>query len=236
MNISIVIVSYNSSKSIGECLRSIKNYAAEAEIIVVDNNSQDDTVAKIDGVKLFKLAKNNGFAFACSIGAKEATRDNLLFLNPDCNITRNALEKMLEVLDSSVSIGAVGPLSNFAAGWQNLGYYECPLVEHGNDPKFAQRIADGLPRYSEKKNVKLLIGFCLLISKDLYDDIGGMDVNLPLGMDDLDLSWRLRLVGKELRVATNAFVYHYGQVLSIIQVLMKLRLYNIYHALIFPKN
>jgi GT2 family glycosyltransferase/Tfp pilus assembly protein PilF len=212
MNISIVIVSYNSSKSIGECLRSIKNYAAEAEIIVVDNNSQDDTVAKIDGVKLFKLAKNNGFAFACSIGAKEATRDNLLFLNPDCNITRNALEKMLEVLDSSVSIGAVGPLSNFAAGWQNLGYYECPLVEHGNDPKFAQRIADGLPRYSEKKNVKLLIGFCLLISKDLYDDIGGMDVNLPLGMDDLDLSWRLRLVGKELRVATNAFVYHYGQV------------------------
>ena len=78
-------------------------------------------------------------------------------------------------------------------------------------------VSDNLARILKEGNAgkgvatKLLIGFCLMMERARYAAMGGMDENLFLGNDDLDLSWRLRNLGLKLVVASDAFIFHEGQ-------------------------
>ncbi|MDM8532526.1 glycosyltransferase family 2 protein [Anaerolineales bacterium HSG25] len=93
---SIIIVSYNSRGDLAYCLPALlADSRPDYEIIVVDNNSQDDTVAFVQTyfptVKLVLNAQNNGFGGGCNLGAKEASGQFLAFLNPDTLIEKDWL-------------------------------------------------------------------------------------------------------------------------------------------------
>ncbi|HEX3075031.1 MAG TPA: glycosyltransferase, partial [Ignavibacteriales bacterium] len=107
------------------------------------------------------------------------------------------------------SVAAVGPISNYVAGLQRMDLYlrKIPKVYS------IDQIAD--MNYEANKGrsaeTKLLIGFCLAARRDVLDKLGYLDEELFLGNDDLELSWRLRLNGYKLKVATDTFIYHEGQ-------------------------
>ncbi len=237
---SVVIVTYNSRENIRVCLESlrrcgqvvpgIKSQDARPgngrtdglhEIIVVDNNSRDGTQDYLraqDDIRPILNAENNGFSKGCNQGAAIATGDFLIFLNPDTLATPGWSDTMARYFQDP-SVGAVGPVSNYVAGLQRL---DMNLPPAWRDAKSfpgngAVEVSDNLARILKDANAgkgvvtKLLIGFCLMMERSRYERMGGMDEDLFLGNDDLDLSWRLRNLGLKLVVASDAFIFHEGQ-------------------------
>ncbi|MEO6096371.1 MAG: glycosyltransferase [Fibrobacteria bacterium] len=226
---SVVIVTYNSLENIRVCLESLRRCgpslagtgAPGHEIIVVDNNSRDGTQEYLrtqGDIRAILNDGNNGFSKGCNQGAAIAKGDFVIFLNPDTLATPGWLDTMVRYFQDP-TVGAVGPVSNYVAGLQRL---DMNLPPAWRDAKTfpgngAVEVADNLARILKEGNAgrgvttKLLIGFCLMMERSRYEAMGGMDENLFLGNDDLDLSWRLRNLGLKLVVASDAFIFHEGQ-------------------------
>ncbi len=226
---SIIIVTYNSLENIQACLESLRKSAqgsmalsmSDQEIIVVDNNSRDGTQAFLSrqvDVRTILNRDNHGFSKACNQGAEIANGEFLIFLNPDTLVTPLWAKEMAKYFQDPL-VGAVGPVSNYVAGLQRLDFNLPPAWQSakqfpGNGTmEIIRNIAGILKEANSGKGIlsKILIGFCLMMPKHLYATMGGMDENLFLGNDDLDLSWRLCMGGKKLVVASDVFVFHEGQ-------------------------
>ena len=110
MNMSIIICTWNSAEDIEKCLYSLTRWTcpANCEIIVIDNNSTDNTkeiIRKFPSVNLIENESNKGLSYANNQGIKESNNEYLLFLNPDTIILDNALEKMVQFIEKDKSIG-----------------------------------------------------------------------------------------------------------------------------------
>ena len=224
---SVVVVTYNSRENIGVCLDSLRRCSGggdDLEIIVADNASRDGTPdflaqeEKAGRIRALLNTENFGFSKGCNLGAAKARGEFLVFLNPDTLVAPGWAEAMAEYFRDP-GVGAVGPLSNYVAGLQRLDLHLPAPYDKGaripGDDAVGQsaNVARILADANRGRGVrtKLLIGFCLMIRRRLFREMGGMDERLFLGNDDLDLSWRLRGRGLELVVATDAFVFHEGQ-------------------------
>jgi len=211
---SIIIVTYNSASTIRNCLESIFSCAsARIEVIVADNASTDDTRAILaahkERITILEHSDNLGFSLACNQGIRASSGEYIVLLNPDTVVTQGWLERMKTHFGQDV--GAVGPVSDFAAGLQNIDRH---LPDGAPSRMGLLEVADLLARVNHGKGLdaRLLTGFCMMIPRKVLDEIGLLDETLFLGNDDLDLSWRLREKGYRLVVATDAFVHHKGQV------------------------
>jgi len=214
--VSIVIVTYNSSETIANCLKSLKMYSRDDDqIIVVDNVSGDSTRTilrncrnnDIKDMTLILADANLGFSRGVNLGLQQARCPLVLMLNPDTVITGASLDAMAAHLMADSRVGAVGPTSDYAAGMQNVGQY------YSGGPIGAEELADHLSSTSEGPlETKLLIGFCLMMWTETLEELGGLDPELFLGNDDLDVSLRLAAQDQKLLIATDAFVHHQGQV------------------------
>lgn len=211
---SIIIVTYNSARTIRACLDSIFSATrTPIELIVVDNASTDTTRAVLaeyrDRITALFNSENAGFSRGCNQGIRASTGEYVVLLNPDTVVTAGWLERMLAHI--SPGVGAVGPVSDYVAGLQ-----KCQLYLPADRPATMTlpELADLLGGVNRRQAVetRLLIGFCLAAPRKVLDEVGLLDEDLFLGNDDLDLSWRLRLRGYRLLVATDAFVHHEGQV------------------------
>lgn len=219
---SVVVVTYNSAGTLDSCLGSVLlNLGPDDELIVVDNASQDRSVAIARGwaerdkrVWVHASTDNLGFSKGVNVGLRASEGEYLVLLNPDTIVTTGWLERMRAHFrgDAYASrVGAVGPLSNYVAGWQNVGeYLSHDRLRGASQEAVAAMLAAG--GNSQGLETKLLIGFCMMVPRSVFEEVGLLDEDLFLGMDDLDLSWRIRNAGYTLGVATDAFVYHEGQV------------------------
>lgn len=211
---SIVIVTYNSARTIRACLDSVLQCTqSPIEVIVVDNASTDETrtmLAEYQGrVTVLLNAENRGFSRGCNQGIRASHGPYVVLLNPDTVVTSGWLDRIVPHFGPDV--GAVGPVSDYVAGLQKVSLY---LPEQRSACRGLAEAANSLARLNGGKTVEtgLLIGFCMVLPRKVLDEVGLLDEELFLGNDDLDLSWRLRLKGYRLLVATDAFVHHEGQV------------------------
>ena len=211
--ISIVTVTYNASASIVKFLDSVESYTdLPYELIIIDNNSTDGTVAylkyrSIPHSKILYNETNLGYSKATNMGIKIAKGDYIVLLNPDTVLTPHWASHLLYHFTAS-SVGAVGAISNYAGGEQNVNsYYTQESTETvPNLDAFAMDVYRKNKRQS--KEVKVLIGFCEMIRKEVVDKIGLLDETFFFGHDDLDYSWRMRLAGYRLLVAKDVFIHH----------------------------
>ncbi|KYH32685.1 glycosyltransferase [Neomoorella mulderi] len=219
--VSIIIVTYNSLAAIASCLESVlATTSGRDEIIVVDNNSRDETPYYVEclqkilpegRIRFHCETVNTGYAGAAARGAVIASRDYLVFLNPDTVVYPGWLEGLLGPLTGDDSlIAASGPVSNYAAGLQNVVHY---IGREDLQQRTAADLAQALAEQQRGKIVptNLLIGFCLAVKRRIYEEVGGIDTSLFLGNDDLDFSWRLARAGYRQIVVPSVFVYHLGQ-------------------------
>lgn len=212
---SIIIVTHNQQAYTRLCIESIQMRTDEQyELILIDNASSDGTpgyLRSIAGAKVVCNSENRGFPAAVNQGLKIASGQQILLLNNDVIVTTGWLRRLLEALYADPETGMVGPVSNNVSGYQQVpvAYQQLSDIDGA--------AWDGHSRHqttdSTFREVDRLIGFCLLLKREVLDSIGTLDERFGIGnFEDDDYVRRARNAGYRAVVATNSFVHHFGSV------------------------
>lgn len=211
-NTSIVILTYNNLEYNKLCIDSIRKYTRKGtyEIVIVDNNSTDGTrewLKTQNDLKVIFNDENTGFPKGCNQGINASEKNNdILLLNNDTIVTPNWLENLKICLYSSKNIGSVGAVTNSCSNHQTV------QAEYKN----IQEMMEFAEKYN-KSNSSLweervrLVGFCMLIKREVVDKIGLLDeIFTPGNFEDDDYSLRIRNAGYKLILCKDSFIHHFG--------------------------
>jgi GT2 family glycosyltransferase len=211
---SIVVVTYNSAKTVRFCLDALlPTLWKEDEVILVDNASCDTTPELLRGyeapnVRVVLSEQNLGFSAGTNLGIRLSRGATVCLLNPDA-VVRPAWKEGLVSRLADARVGAVGPVSDNVTRDQ---YIEHHLTGDERMPMTRDQLACRIRLLHAGKSIetKLLIGFCMMLRREVLDEVGLLDEDLFLGSDDLELCLRLRCNGYKLLVAQDVFVQHIG--------------------------
>ena len=184
------------------------------EIVFVDNGSTDGTkdylrnlVKENTNYQLIDNEENVGFSAGNNQGARVARGKYLLLLNNDVLVGKGWLENLVSALEQDERIGLLGPVSNYISGRQRIA--EVPYKNDDEFFSFAQIV-----RQANRGKVtprRRIAGFAMLIRKQLYDDLSGLDERFGSGnYEDDDLCLRVREAGYAVMVDESTILHHYG--------------------------
>lgn len=206
MKIAIIIVNYNGGPKIVKCLQSLRStIGSEAEIVVVDNASSDDSVAKIKNkdLKILKNKKNLGFAAGANIGVKYVLRQGIeaiLLLNPDTLVDKNFLESLLknhaDIVVPVIKFKKDNHLVYDFGGKINWWLGRCSHFEFSNC------------QIVQLPNLDYVSGCCMLIKRRVFEKIGMLDERYFLYFEDVDFCLRARKAGFKISVEPKSFIFH----------------------------
>lgn len=209
---SIVILSYNIKDILKGCIQSIRNTCPESayELVVVDNASDDgaaEWLKEQTDLVLQCNSENFGFAGGCNQGIELSSPQNdILLLNNDTIVPPNALFWLRIGLYERATVGAVGPITNYAGNDQALSEELGSVQEY---LKAAAQICAPIPDPYENK--VWLVGFAMLIKRRVLEEVGLLDTRYEWGnFEDNDYGMRVTQAGYELLLCYNSFIYHYG--------------------------
>ncbi len=212
---SIIILVLNQRAHTEKCLASIAAHTPlPHEIIIVDNGSTDDTPELLKSWQashanciVIRNESNRGFAGGNNQGLAVARGKYALLLNNDTVVTAGWLEAMLAVYARHPETGLVGPVSNRVSGPQLVP--EATYTNLLEMPAFAARHAQA--NAGQSFEVLRAVGFCLLATRAVINQLGGLDENFGSGnFEDDDFCLRARFAGFRIRVARDSFVHHTG--------------------------
>lgn len=214
--VSIIIVNYNTAREIETCLISIQNSKGKSqnlEIIVVDNASTDNSVKvikKFFQVKLIQNKENLGFAKANNIGAAAATGNFFFFLNPDCEIQKDTIQKLLEFAKKNPN-SIIGPKLSNPDGSQQGSCYNLPTI-WGAIKEFWLNVKGAYEKFAptgdKPVKVQAIVGAAMLVSKNIFEKIGGFSEKYFLYYEDLDFCQRATKLGIPVYYHPQAIVTH----------------------------
>ncbi|MCB1610037.1 MAG: glycosyltransferase family 2 protein [Xanthomonadales bacterium] len=228
-SISVIVVSYACAGTLPECVARVLDSPNLAELLLVDNAPGDGSVSALAAserqhpkLRVIDNPGNPGFAHACNRAAAQAKGDWLLLLNPDCYLPFDATQKLLEAAAGLSHLGLMGALlvnRNGRIEPASLRRDPTPLRAVlgalGGDrlarildrPDWA--IACPPPKVAGLVQVQALSGALMLIRRELYAELGGLDQGYFLHCEDLDLCRRARLAGYTNYVDTRIVVPHW---------------------------
>jgi len=209
--ITIIVPAFNQLACCRQCVESVCRHTAGRpyRLILVDNGSTDgvgEYFESVPGAVVVHSETNLGFAAGVNLGLERA-EGHALLLNSDTIVPRGWLDVLERALCCEDDIGLVGPMSNCVSGPQRIPGLEFGSLDDIN--AFAARLAtDHAGQYED---VDRLVGFCLLIREEALRQVGRFDEAFGLGnFEDDDYCLRVRRAGYRLRMARDAFVFHYG--------------------------
>lgn len=230
VQLSIIIVSWNTKEALKDCLDSIKKFppSMSFEVNVIDNASVDGTVdlvcKKFPWVQLILNKENLGFAKANNQVLRETKSDYVLILNSDTVLAKNSVNLLFNFLQANKSVGACGPLLlNPDGSLQESGYYrKFPSLIQGllfytqldsvsRKSKFLKE------KYWETRldkeritEVDQIPGACILATKIVLEEVGFFNEDYPLWFEDVDLCFKLKQAGFKLFLVPESRVTHLG--------------------------
>lgn len=213
--VSIVIVNLNGKQHLRECFGSIMKLRYpkdKLEVVVVDNGSTDGSVAliqeKYGWVKLLTNQKNEGFAKPSNDGASAATGEYVAFINNDMRVEPDWLSELIDSIRrnnaqcaGSVILNWDGKLLDFAGGtatYYGMGY------QFG----FHKPLGEAADLLSADRELLFACGGAMLVERKLFLDCGGFDEDYFAYFEDLDLGWRLNVLGYKVVLSVKSRVFH----------------------------
>lgn len=224
MQLSIIILNYNVRYFLELCVFSVQKAIENinAEIIVIDNKSSDDSCAmmktRFPNVKLIENKENLGFPKGNNIGVAQAKGKYICILNPDTVVAEDTFTKILAFAEKQNNLGIVGcklidgtgnflPESKrgvptpFVAFTKIFGLYH---FSNYFGKYYAQHLTE-----NQTGKVDILVGAFMILKRELYQEIGGFDQNCFMYSDDIDLSYMVLQKGKSNFYFHETTVIHY---------------------------
>ncbi|MEE8324390.1 MAG: glycosyltransferase [Candidatus Humimicrobiaceae bacterium] len=213
--ISIAIVNLNGKDYLENCLQSIRklDYPDDKiEVVIVDNGSSDSSISYLESehkqVRLIKNDKNMGFAYANNQAAGAAKGEYIAFLNNDTRVDSKWLIELLKpiygdketVASGSKVLSMDGKKLDFVGGMINF-------EGKGFQIDFDLPIEKDL--HKQYKYLPFANGGAMLIRRDIFLDVGGFDEDFFAYYEDVDLGWRLWVLGYKVIFAPDSIVYHH---------------------------
>lgn len=218
--LAVVVVTYRSAETIGECLDRLRLAAGVAEIRLIDNGSDDDTVAILQRhaladprVRFIANPDNPGFGVACNQGAANSAAPWLAFVNPDCLVEADTFARLLAHAQAIARMDRADALLG-ADLVDETGVRDG--AARRRDPDFAAMLRRpsarrlDLPVDAQRalQPVDAISGALMLLPRRLFDALRGFDPGYRLHAEDLDLCRRARAAGARVAVANDVRVMH----------------------------
>ena len=213
MQLSIIIVNYNVKHFLEQCLYSVQKACRglKAEVIVVDNNSADNSIEFLSSgfpsVQFLINKENLGFARACNQGWQKAKGEYILFLNPDTIVPEDGFEKCLSFFQTHPDAGALGVKMLDGSGKflkESKRSFPSPLTSLYKlfglaklFPRSRTFARYHLGHLDENKNneVDVLAGAFMMIRREVLEKVGSFDETFFMYGEDIDLSYRIQQAG-----------------------------------------
>lgn len=228
ISLSICIVTYQARDYLRDCLNSLYAHApnGEYEIIVVDNHSTDGTIETLERqfpqVQLIKNPTNNGFTAPMNQALRQAQGQYLLQLNPDTIVHDQALNQLIQFMQSHPKVGICGPKVLNTDGslqkpcrrgestpWAVITYFLGLSSLFPKSKLFGGYLMNYLDE-DEINEVDGVAGSCMLLRREVIDQIGYLDERFFAYQEDADFCFQARQAGWKVYYVPTAQVTHYG--------------------------
>jgi GT2 family glycosyltransferase len=236
--LTVVVVNWNVRDLLRRCLYSLlgngdrQGDVPRPEVIVVDNASVDGSPQMVRDefprVRLianeenrgFTAANNQGLALATQPGRGEDRGRYLLLLNPDAEVVGDALETMVDYMEAHPRVGALGPRLYYPDGRQQSSRRRFPTLvtalvestviqEWWPDNRFLRRYYMAGTDDGAIQPVDWLVGACLLVRREAYEQVGGLDESFFMYSEELDWCRRIKEAGWDIIYLPTATVIHH---------------------------
>lgn len=230
IDVSVCIVNWNCREMLRACLRSLLEQPQDVslEVIIVDNNSSDESCAMIANefpeVLLIRNVENLGFSTANNQAAAKATGRYVFFLNNDTVVPERSLARLVKFADAHPEVGMVGPRLRDPSGRLQISYRQSPsvwaLLHRTQLFRWTGLVRRGYRQYRRQsfdpqvqRRVAVLMGAAVLLPRQLFLDCGGWDERYRFGGEDIDLSHRINQ-RRQVVYLPSVEITHHGRVSS----------------------
>ncbi len=220
MKCSVIILNWNGAEMLRTYLPSVVANTADAEVIVADNGSTDNSLDvlahEFPTVKTILLDRNYGFAEGYNRAIDQVDSEYVVLLNSDVETPEGWLRPLLEYMDAHPKVAAVQPKIR---SWRKRAYFEHAGAAGGylnalGYPYCRGRRVWGVEQdkgqYDTVVNIDWTTGACMCVRTQVYKDLGGLDASFFAHMEEIDLCWRMRNKGWKLACVPQSMVYHLG--------------------------
>jgi GT2 family glycosyltransferase len=223
--ISVIIVSYNTRSMTLDCLRTLYSQLATltAEVFVVDNASRDgsaDAVAEaFPEIRVIRNPSNAGFGAANNLALQMAAGRYILLLNSDAFPHDGCVAALVRYLDDHPAVGLVGPrLVNPDGSLQRSCWRFPSPLRSWLDSFWLTSLLSGHPAFDDyrrwphdsEREVDFVIGACLLVRREAYEQVGGFDERFFMYQEETDWQLRLKKAGWRVMFTPSGTVTHLG--------------------------
>lgn len=219
--LAIVILNWNGAKMLQQYLPSVLQYSREeATVYVADNASSDNSLemlrTRFPEVRIITLEKNWGFAEGYNKALAQIDAEYYLLLNSDIEVTHHWLTPMIEFLDAYADVAACQPklLSIFDKDYFEYAGASGGFLDRFGYPFCRGRIFETVERdngqYDYATDILWATGAALMIRARDYWNAGGLDGRFFAHNEEIDLCWRLRILGRRIVCLPESYVYHVG--------------------------
>ena len=221
MHTAVVILNWNGRKYLEQFLPLLIRYSnGEAEIIVADNASNDDSISFLESnfpsVRIIRNYANEGFARGYNLALKQVEADYYILLNSDIEVTPDWIRPVIDMMEKDPSIAACQPKirsyldrSKFEYAGAAGGFidkYGYPFCRG----RLFQSLEEDLGQYDDATEIFWATGACMFVRADLFHQAGGLDEDFFAHMEEIDLCWRLKNLGYKIMYCPQSVVYHIG--------------------------
>lgn len=218
--LAIAILNWNGKKWLEKFLPSVVQHSPEADIYIIDNASEDDSVTFVENnfpsVRVIQNSKNEGFAAGYNSGLKNIDAEIYCLLNSDVEVTQNWIPPMIALFDSDQSIAAAQPK---ILSYHNRNFFEYAgagggFIDNLGFPYCRGRIFNSIEedkgQYDDETEIFWASGCSLFIRSKDFQQQGGFDERFFAHQEEIDLCWRLKNSGKKIMYTGKSAVYHVG--------------------------
>lgn len=211
--VSVILVNYHGAEDTITCLRELQLLdwpADRIELLVVDNDSgageSDRIRASVPGATVIDAGSNTGFAGGCNLGVAHATGEYVAFLNNDARPDPQWVSAAVRAFEEDPTIGSV---ASKVLDWDGtlIDYVDGSLTWFGMGYKREVEKPD-TGEWDVPKDVLFGTGAAMFVRAELYREVGGFDERFFMFYEDVDLGWRLNLLGHRVRYVPGSVAYH----------------------------